>query len=299
MTRKATWVLPLAILFCTGCTTSLADRIEPFFGEPIEALVAADEAVALGSRTRGLDTVIAAFDDDVVVFAPPVPGFAHGPDNARATLTAALQGTPTALDWRPMRVGVSSDGQQGFSYGYIDYVSGHSAVIGKYVAYWIHRSDGWRILLFKLVPRPEGPITQSPLPHYAPPHRPVSTDAELIARYRQSLASQEQNFSDAAQTIGLSEAFVRFGRDDSVNVGGDSEFVVGAQNIGAIHPEGPSPLRWSADQGVIVATTGDLGATWGYLRRNGPTPPGRLAEIPFFTIWARDTPTEEWRYIAE
>jgi hypothetical protein len=74
---------------------------------------------------------------------------------------------------------------------------------------------------------------------------------------------------------------------------------LGNAAIGDLHGTGPSPLNWSADGGVIVSSDGDLGVTWGLLHRNGPTPPGRIAKIPFFTVWRRASPNSPWLYVVE
>jgi len=48
---------------------------------------------------------------------------------------------------------------------------------------------------------------------------------------------------------------------------------------------------------AIVASSGDLGITFGHIRSNDPasdSPP-----FSFFTIWRRTSPDAPWRYIAE
>ena len=46
---------------------------------------------------------------------------------------------------------------------------------------------------------------------------------------------------------------------------------------------------------ALVASSGDLGVTVGYIRtKDGSRPP-----VPFFTVWRRDSPASPWRYIAE
>lgn len=263
-----------------------------------DALLAADRQTASAvTPSDGLSGLLATFDDSVVLFAPPVPGFAQGSAQARETLTRAIGGNATALTVSPVRAGVSADGQHGFTFGYASVSRAGSAdFIAKYVAYWVRDNGRWRIRLYKLVPRPEGDHPDTMMAPYLPSSPATATNT---ANFAESLARREREFSDASQTEGLSHAFARFGRSDAVNVGGDAAFVVGAEAISGVQPDGPSPLSWSADQGVLVSPSGDLGVTWGFLRRNGPTPPGRLAEIPFFTIWARETPDQPWLYIAE
>lgn len=292
---------------CSGMPSSATDVATPAsMARPApqsaaDDLLAADRSFSAASNTDGVAAMRGMFDREVAVFAIPVPGFARGPEEAAARIAQALGADNARLERTPIRVGVSADGQQGFSFGYTTArVEGQPDRHGKYVAYWVRRPEGWRAVLFKLVPRAEGDVSLDMLAPSLPRHGlETRTDAELIASHRDSLARREQAFSDAAQTIGLRAAFQQFGRADAVNVGGGPEFSFGPEQISSTQPEGPSSITWSADQGVFVASSGDLGATWGYLRRIGPVPPGRLAQIPFFTIWRRDAPTAEWLYIAE
>lgn len=265
--------------------------------EAFHALLAAETQL---STAEGLQAFGESFDENVVLFAPPVPGFASGRTQAVATLARALEADAPTLQLTTIRTGVAADGAHGFTFGYASATRpGASAYLGKYVAFWTRGADGWRIRLFKLVPRPEGEVSTDRMAHWLSPAGDAGTSAERTRGFEQELAAREQAFSDDARTNGLGPAFARFGREDAVNVGGDASFTVSAQAIAAIHPDGPSGIVWSADQGVIVSSSGDLGVTWGYLRRVGPTPPGRLAEIPFFTIWARDSAGDPWLYIAE
>ena len=82
----------------------------------------------------------------------------------------------------------------------------------------------------------------------------------------------------------------------------DVEFVIGnvliGRNIGEGSPTDSSPVFWSADE-AIVASSGDLGVTFGLIRSQaqpgaaGPPPPPQ----PFFTIWRKVNGV--WKYIAE
>jgi hypothetical protein len=132
-----------------------------------------------------------------------------------------------------------------------------------------------------------------------------SEDEGATANHQASLIAAERAFSDRAQVIGLGAAFVENGRADAVNMGGRTaaSFVVGAeaigQSVGAGAPQPTSPVSWSADR-AIVASSGDLGVTFGVIRPNAPPenasgPTG----FPFFTIWRRAGPGDRWRYIAE
>ena len=117
------------------------------------------------------------------------------------------------------------------------------------------------------------------------------------------LAETERSFSRDAQSIGLGEAFVRYGRADAVNMGPrEGPYLVGAEAIGRAvgegEPEGSSSVSWGPDEGVIAASSGDLGITFGRIRSNDPAAADR-PPFPFFTIWRRSSPDAPWRYVAE
>lgn len=267
----------------------------------VEALLAADRAAGRASAAApGLAALEAMFADDVVMFAVPVPRFAVGKAAARAALERALGTGEATSRWVPIRGGISADGTHGFTFGYMtSEMAGKPPQLAKYVSYWSRTGEAWRVRLFKRVPRPEGEVSLTTMPPSLPDRRlRWRTGAKSLAAAVESLRAREQFFSDISQRIGLSAAFGQLGASDAVNVGGDSEFVVGASEIAKVLPA-TSPLRWSADQGVLAAPSGDLGVTWGYLHRTGPVPPGRLAEIPFFTIWRRSAPGAPWYYVAE
>jgi hypothetical protein len=120
-----------------------------------------------------------------------------------------------------------------------------------------------------------------------------------------SLEAAERAFSDEAQKIGLGPAFAKHGSSDAVNVGPRTSptFVVSAaeigKSIGAGAPVPTSPVKWAPDEGSIVASSGDLGVTFGYIRQNDPPQKGQTAPVPFITVWRRASPTAPWRYIAE
>ena len=138
------------------------------------------------------------------------------------------------------------------------------------------------------------------------PGRTVSptTDAATGDRHRASLAAAERAFSDRAQVIGLGPAFREFGAPTAVNMGGPASapYVVGndaiATLIGASSPQPTSPVEWSTDV-ALVASSGDLGISFGFIRPHA-TPGGATSTgSPFFTIWHRVSPEAPWRYVAE
>lgn len=267
----------------------------------VEELLDLDRRYARESgQAAGPEGIVRMFDEDVVIFAVPVPGFARGRTAAAAALSAALGEDATATEWVPIRGGISEDGTHGFTFGYMtSQRAGKPALLAKYLSYWIKTGAGWRVKLFKRVPRPEGEVSTALMPPSLPAGRGSEyVDLGKIHLYAEDLRRREQDFSDTSQKVGLSAAFAAFGAADAVNAGGGPSFVVSPTEIAKMLPT-TSPLHWSADQGVLVAPSGDLGVTWGYLRRNGPVPEGKLGEIPFFTIWRRAGLKAPWLFVAE
>lgn len=265
-------------------------------------LLAADRGfAAAAARKAAADAIAAMLDDDVVMFIVPQPPLAKGRSEAVELLSKAFAGDASDLSWAPVRAGVSADGAQGFTYGFATRTAaGKPRTLSKYVAYWIKRAAGWRVAAFKLVPREEGPVATELRPA-AVPERLTGTpvDAATVAAYRADLDKTERAFSDELQIVGLGAAFRKYGSADAMNVGGGADFTYGNDAIAAgFGTDKGSPLRWTPD-GVLVASSGDLGITYGYLERNGAVPPGRLARIPWFTVWRRVSPQVPWRYVAE
>jgi ketosteroid isomerase-like protein len=264
-------------------------------------LLAADRGFSAAAATRPAANAIAAMlDDDVVMFIVPQPPLVRGKAQAQDLLAKAFAGPPSTLSWAPVRAGVSADGTQGFTYGFASRATpGKDPALSKYVAYWVKRPEGWRVAAFKLVPRPDGEAVTAMRPPALPEAIVAPADAAQVKRYRAELDAAERAFSDESQVIGIGPAFTKFGSADAMNVAGGADFTYGNQAIGASFGNEPgSPLTWAPD-GVVVAGSGDLGITYGYLQRTGEVPPGRLARIPWFTIWRRASPQHPWRYVAE
>jgi hypothetical protein len=171
----------------------------------------------------------------------------------------------------------------------------------KYLAYWIREGDGWKVAAYKRA-RAEAETAPEMMPLLVPPGIVPVSGSDAKARHLRSLVAAEKQFSDSSQKIGLGPAFAIFGRDDAINMGPPAGgFIVGAgaiaKVVGGGPPGTPSPVSWSADF-ALVASSGDLGVTFGLISRNGPAGSGNPPSA-FFTIWSRPGGTGEWRYIAE
>jgi len=282
---------------------SMAAKQRPSPVRVADGLLAADRGFAAAAAARSASDAIAAMiTDDVVLFVVPVANQARNRAQALEVLHKAFGPDEGRLSWTPVRAGISADGTQGFTYGFMNRaVTGRPPALGKYVAYWTRRPEGWRVAALKIVPRPEGAVSTAVRPPALPAKLTAPGPAAKSVRYRAEIDRRERAFSDYAQVSSLGAAFRRFGSKDAMNVGGDADFTYGndaiAEAQGGDAPK-PSPLRWAPD-GVIAASSGDLGVTYGYLLRNGPTPPGRLARIPWLTVWRRQSLKDPWLYVAE
>lgn len=296
--------LMLALLWSPIAGTS---RQEPTPQAVVDSLLSADRAFATDARQQTPADIITAMLAEMAIAPQPNGTFARGRAAVQAALAANPDDTSGRLEWFPARGGVSADGQHGFTVGYMTLhrPDGTQAPL-KYLAYWVRERAGWRIAIYRRSRSAEGQVPRESLPPAVPPRlmAPVF-DAAAIARHRASLIAAEQAFSDEAQTIGIGPAFAKHGSADAMNMGGPKSptFLVGADaigsHVGAGGPVNASPVTWAADFDAIVASSGDLGATMGFIRPKAPPAAGQPAAIPFVTIWRRANVTDPWRYVAE
>src|SRR3546814_339279 len=112
-------------------------------------------AAAATDPASGLATML---DADAVT---PVPGkgIVEGRDAVTAVLRSSLLARGDKIGWTPIRGGVSADGTHGFTFGYLTLEGGDPRVTAqKYLSYWIKRPEGWRVAVFKQMPRPAGEV---------------------------------------------------------------------------------------------------------------------------------------------
>lgn len=272
-----------------------------------DALIATDRAFALaGAKDSAPNSLAALFSADVIM---PIRGkdFARG----KAAVVEALRSdaglAAARVDWAPVGVGISADGTQGFTYGFMtEYRKGDEQILLKYLAYWRHDPSGWHVIAYNRSRRADGPIdttVRAPLLSNGSGFAATSTSR---TEHAHSLVESERAFSNAAQLIGLERAFAKFGTNESMNLGGGGSagFVFGASAIATLvgqgEPEKGSSVSWAADERVVVADSGDLGLSVGHIRVNAQAGSGdAIPPIPFFTIWRRADVDQPWRYVAE
>jgi ketosteroid isomerase-like protein len=275
--------------------------------EAVAELLASDRAFSAASaKTDVVSGLAAMFGKDVVM---QVPGnrFTRGMAEAVTFLRSNADNAKSRVEWVPARAGISADGLHGFTFGFMTQQRPDGTKVPlKYMAYWIKGNEGWRVAVYKRRPRPEGDVPADPMPPSLPARMVApATDAAVIKQLQDSLADAERAFSLEAQTIGLGPAFVKYGSRDAVNMGGPDSpgFVIGSEAIGKAvsggEPATGSSVSWGPET-VLVASSGDVGVSIGFIRLNKPPADGTAAApIPFFTIWRRPDTASPWRYIAE
>ncbi|WP_028970461.1 hypothetical protein [Sphingomonas sp. URHD0057] len=261
-------------------------------------LIAADRAFSnAGAKANIVDSISAMMTENAVMPTPKLD-FAIG----KSAIVEALKSNPAnaaaSAEWSPIRAGISADGTQGFTYGFMFiHDAGKPDRRAKYLAYWVKRPEGWRVAFYKRAGSADGDITTRVDP--ALPVEMVAPDPQRLQDNLVSLKAAEQAFSDRAQEIGVGPAFAEFGSEDAMNMGGGSDFTFGNTAIAKAAGEGnAAPITWGPDKGALVATSGDLGVTWGFIRAKEPKA-GEPAAFPFFTVWRKAAPDQPWRYVAE
>jgi ketosteroid isomerase-like protein len=267
----------------------------------IDQLLAADRAYSSAAAKTDVITGLTAMFSEKVIMPTPPGKFSDGIAAATEYFKSNPANGQSKIEWTPVRAGISADGQHGFTFGFmtVHNPDGTDSPL-KYLSYWTRENGAWKVTAYKRTRRPPGEVSLALMPPSVPAKMVApSTDAARIAAFGKSLGDAEQSFSDEASLIGLGPAFVKFGRADAMNMGREPGFTFGneaiAKGVGS-GPAGPSQLVWKSDHSVIVASSGDLGVSIGFIRQKADlnAPP-----FPFFTIWRRDDPTAPWRYIAE
>jgi hypothetical protein len=264
----------------------------------VEDLIAADRAYS-DQAAKAADPIAGIarmFDAEVVM--PSAKGHAIGRDAVVALFRENPSYQEGVVSWSPVRGGISADGMQGFTYGFLVVSGGDPARRErKYLSYWIRRPEGWRVVAYRQQVRQAGEVSKELLAPSLPAAavEPVA-DAAVIAAHQASIAAAEKSFSDHAQKVGLKTAFRDFGREDAMNMYGGAGFAIGLDAVTAGFKEGePTTINWGTERS-FAASSGDLGVSIGTIKPNDPKDG---AGFPFFTIWRRDGPDQPWRYIAE
>src|SRR4029078_8987661 len=122
--------------------------------------IAADRAFSnAGAKANIADSIGAMLTDNAVMPTPKLD-FAIG----KGAIVDALKANPAnanaTAEWSPVRAGISADGTQGFTYGFMFiHEAGKPDRRAKYLSYWVKRPEGWRVAFYKRAGSAEGSVT--------------------------------------------------------------------------------------------------------------------------------------------
>ena len=262
-------------------------------------LLATDLAYAAAAKSVNLIDALVAPLAPQGVFLAPSPTILRGPVEARAFLSASPSNALAKFTWTPIRVDVSSNGQEGYTVGYAEMTTAAGAILpGRYLAYWAKQSDGqWKVEAFKRIARAAGPVSLTPPPGFGTPddkHRRYfpNTDASAEA---DAVAAADLAFSDLAQIVGNAEAFSRYAAPDGMQSGSGASvsWEFGRAAIAAAHAADPLGVFSWAPAISHAAASGDLAFTVGWVFNSAGETAGK-----YYTVWQKQN-TGEWLYVVD
>lgn len=289
-------LVPALVLACGSTDEPMADP-----NTLMDQLLAADRAYASAAASLNVvDAIGAQLAPDV--YMPAVGVLRIGRDSALAQLNSVPDNLTARLEWSPVGGGLSADGQQGYTFGFMTLVRQDTSRLPlKYLAYWVKGDDGWKAVAYKRAPRGPGDVPTTMRPLQLPERIvPVNPNEAEVAALADEVSATESAFSTLAGEIGLGAAFEQNAAPESMNIGGppDADFIYGPAAIGAAvgaGETGPSQLKWGSDH-VVVASSGDLGVSIGHIDIPGPDG-GPVRRVPFFTVWRKIGGV--WKFVAE
>ncbi len=285
-------VLGLAALLTTGAV--LAETIDR--QAALDSLVAAERAFAKTSEEKGFRGAFLDFlADDGLLFRPdPVNGkeFMRG-----------RPASPALLSWYPILAEVSLDGDLGYTTGPWEFrAKGKDdpevAAYGYFATIWRKQADGsWKALLDHGT---ENPKPSSVAAVSIAPANPAKVERSALPKVdaeaeKTALLAADRAFAKAAET-GSAAAYLGVVADQArLQREGHPPFV-GSEAIRAALAEDAGPRTWEP-AGAVVASSGDLGSTYGIAKRRSVDGAWFDADT-YFRIWKKQ-PGGPWKLIHE
>lgn len=257
------------------------------------ALAEAERAFSRLSQREGVRAAFLAYlAEDAVLFRPgPVPG---------REFIEARPSPPIELTWWPVYVEVAASGDLGYTTGpYVlrDTGSGPGGETqnGYYVTVWRRQADGaWKVVadLGVTTPPPAGSdaaaggeVGHGRIGGGAPAGRGLPALAEAA---QHALLAADRGFGGDATAHGARAAYMGVIADEARFYRDGEPPAVGREAVGrllASHPQRASSWEPTA---AVVASSGDLGYTYGKTAVMEPGRPGRIRQPGlYFRIWER------------
>jgi ketosteroid isomerase-like protein len=252
----------------------------------LDGVVAAEKSFARLAAEKGMrDAFISFLADDSVVFDPD-------PMNGRE-VWRARQASPGLLEWYPVYSEVSLAGDLGFNTGPYTYrpKPGEKPVaFGQFATVWKRQADGsWKAALDLGTSTPEPASAVPPAISLTGPARVEEgglpkADPESA---RAALLAADRALAGAVQEKGIAAAYEAVLADDARVLRVSRQPVLGKGAARAALAENGAPVTWEP-QGGGVARSGDLGYTYGVVKKHaeGPESPW-INTSNYLRVWRK------------
>jgi ketosteroid isomerase-like protein len=253
----------------------------------LDSLVAAEKAFAQTAVEKGTrDAFLAFLSDDALMFQPdPVNG---------KELWRGRPAPPGLLSWYPVHAEVSLAGDLGFNtgpYDFRDKPGNKPVVFGHFATIWKRQADGsWKAALDLGVTNPEPPVPEAPAISLT---GPVRVEVAAVPRVDfgtaiAALLDADRAFAAATLEKGAPVSYEPVLTDDVRLLRASRQPVLGREAVRALLAENPMPTTWEP-LGGGVATSGDLGYTYGFVKRHeeGPESPW-INTSNYLRVWRRE-----------
>jgi hypothetical protein len=266
------------------------------------SLLAADKGYSAAAAGLNVVDAITNILSEKVAYVGGKPGvigalLVHTRQEAHDILAANPLNVAASISWTPIKVDVSEDAVNGYTFGYWTITApGDVKVLGKYLAYWRKENGVWRVAAYKR----GGGLTE-----FGPLTPPAGFESPAYTHYRyfpntepateaQRIMDTDQDFSVLALApvdSPVGKAFAAYIAPDGANFGGLTDFAWGPAGVLALW--GPATgLDWDPVY-AEAAESGDLGFSTGVAGALGQPLLGR-----YITIWKKQ-PTGEWRFVID
>lgn len=266
-----------------------------------QALVEAERAFSrLSLRIGQAAAFLAYFGDEVVTFHPqPV----LGKEELRRQAAAVPTPPPRNLDWEPWFADVASSGDLGYTTGPVllaEGATGKTLFTGWYFSVWQKDRGGWHVAAdIGVGAPPVGPLRPEQTAATGQTPRltmPPAGRVTLAHRSAYGALLKAERALDAARPGQEAAAYRgRLGAETRLYRDGVAP-VVGRDAILAFLAKRPVPAGCRA-AGVEVASSGDLGWSYGTCQAGPGTPGTEGAARSFVRVWKVDA--EGWKLQAE
>ncbi|HEV3075696.1 MAG TPA: nuclear transport factor 2 family protein [Thermoanaerobaculia bacterium] len=281
----------------TPASQQVAAAVAPVAGGDLAAaraaLVEAERAFSRLSQREGVRAAFLAYlAEDAILFRPgPVPG---------REFIEARPSPPVELTWWPVYVEVAASGDLGYTTGpYVLRETGPGqrgeTQNGYYVTVWRRQADGaWKVVadLGATTPPPAGSdaaagggVEHGRIGGGAPGGQGLAERAEAA---QHALLAADRGFGGDATVHGARAAYMGAIADEARCYRDGAPPAVGREAVGRLLGAYAQRSTSWEPTAAVVASSGDLGYTYGKTAVMGPGRPGRIRQPGlYFRVWER------------